>query len=281
MNCLVCGAVAEVGGLCRECVQQVSPSDGLIPEHIRSTVTGVDADAWLVDGFGQAHAVGPKSLVGRIHEGQIVILAEAVSRNHAELRSTETGWTVRDVGSHNGTSVDGTKCQGRVALAPRSIVRFGDVAMWFLTELVDEPQPHSNATMDLSTGIIRFEITPTTGPRLLLFGTNDGGALMCRGSIEEKWGGERQLPQLEFQFLRALSIRACAEADVPAVARGCVPTKQLANDLPFKTRFANEENVRQVVRRLRGALLEIGVDRLVEVQPGRGYYLRAEVKIST
>jgi DNA-binding winged helix-turn-helix (wHTH) protein len=52
-----------------------------------------------------------------------------------------------------------------------------------------------------------------------------------------------------------------------------VPTKQLAKSLPFQSRWANEENVRQVVRRIRGTLQEIGAGELVEALPGRGYYV--------
>jgi DNA-binding winged helix-turn-helix (wHTH) protein len=50
--------------------------------------------------------------------------------------------------------------------------------------------------------------------------------------------------------------------------------------LPFQSKYANEENVRQVVRRLRGVLGEIGVDAVLAVAPGRGYYLSCPVSIA-
>jgi DNA-binding winged helix-turn-helix (wHTH) protein len=52
-----------------------------------------------------------------------------------------------------------------------------------------------------------------------------------------------------------------------------VATKQLAKELPFQSRYANEENVRQVVRRLRTTLKKIGVVDVVKAVPGRGYYV--------
>jgi DNA-binding winged helix-turn-helix (wHTH) protein len=58
-----------------------------------------------------------------------------------------------------------------------------------------------------------------------------------------------------------------------------VQTKQLARDLPFQSKWANEENVRQVVRRLRGALGELGVESVLAVAPGRGYYLSCPVTV--
>jgi hypothetical protein len=62
--------------------------------------------------------------------------------------------------------------------------------------------------------------------------------------------------------------------------RGCVQTKQLARDLPFQSKYANEENVRQVVRRLRAQLAELGVDSVLAVAPGRGYYLSCPVTVA-
>ena len=54
----------------------------------------------------------------------------------------------------------------------------------------------------------------------------------------------------------------------------------LARDLPWQSKYANEENVRQVVRRLRGALTEAGGDGLLAVVPGRGYYLSCPVAVA-
>lgn len=282
MGCLCCGSGVEVGSLCRSCAQEVSPCEGLIPDHLRSNVDTTEAAAWVVDGFGAAHAVAAKSSIGRNHEGELVILASSVSREHAELRKTDAGWTVRDLGSRNGTYVDGARVQGRHNLTERSLVKIGDVALWFLTEVVHEPVPaKSMATASAGGGLVRFTISPGK-IELCLVGTTDlaaGGALLSREQRAEKWT-ERNLAPLEFQLLRALCARAAEEADSPSTVRGCVQTKQLARDLPFQSKYANEENVRQVVRRLRGVLGEIGVDTVLAVAPGRGYYLSCPVSIA-
>ena len=76
---------------------------------------------------------------------------------------------------------------------------------------------------------------------------------------------------------RVLCARAYEESTSPSSVRGCVPTKQLVRELPFQSKYANEENVRQVVLRLRGALSEVGVAGLLAVAPGRGYYLACKV----
>jgi len=56
-----------------------------------------------------------------------------------------------------------------------------------------------------------------------------------------------------------------------------VATKQLARELPFQSKYANEDNVRQVVRRLRSVLTEIGVGGVLAAAPGRGYYVACQV----
>ena len=59
-----------------------------------------------------------------------------------------------------------------------------------------------------------------------------------------------------------------------------MPTKQLVADLPFQSKYANQENVRQVVLRLRGVLAEVGAREVLAVAPGRGYYLACQVAVA-
>ena len=279
MGCLCCGAATEVGALCKSCALEVAPCDALIGDHVRATIASAEAEAWFVDGFGVAHPVAEKTVIGRNLDNQLVVLAASVSREHAELKKTPDGWHVRDLGSRNGTFVDGTRCQGRVALPARTIVKVGDVALWFLAEVVYEPpEGPSLITHTAAGGMVRF-LLGNGDSELCLVGTTDmsaGGALLSRASGADSWS-ERGLPPLEFQLLRALCTRATEEASSPSAVRGCVATKQLARELPFQSKYANEENVRQVVRRLRGALTEIGADGILAVVPGRGYYLACPV----
>jgi hypothetical protein len=271
-----------VGSLCRACALEAAPCEGLIPDHLRSTIEPTDAAAWVVDGFGAAHAIATKTTMGRNHEGELVVLASSVSREHAELRKVDAGWVVRDLGSRNGTFVDGARASGRVALRHRALLKVGDVALWFLAEPIHEPiSPPSIATASAGGGLVRYNVVPD-GVELCLVGTTDataGGALLSRGNGGDAWA-ERALAPLEYQLLRALCSRAVEEASSPSAVRGCVATKQLARDLPFQSKYANEENVRQVVRRLRAALGEVGAESVLAVAPGRGYYLACAVSVA-
>lgn len=282
MPCLCCGLAPEVGALCRLCALEVGPCDRLIPEHIHSRIDSTEAEAWVVDGFGGAHALGARTGIGRNHDCDLVVLASSVSREHAELRQTETGWTVRDLGSRNGTFVDGVRNHGPVALPPRALLKFGDVALWFLAQVFHEPPPRPVMTTGGAGGrLVRYRLMYREIELCVVAGDDGaaGGAALWRAVGAETWS-ERSLAPLEFQLLRALCVRAHEESALPSAVRGCVPTKQLVNDLPFQSKYANQENVRQVVLRLRGVLSELGMAGVLAVAPGRGYYLAGSVSVA-
>ncbi|MDB1089172.1 DUF1707 and FHA domain-containing protein [Streptomyces sp. ACA25] len=73
-------------------------------------------------------APGPYPMtIGRA-PGSILRLNDAsVSRCHAQLRGTGDGWRLRDLGSANGTWVNGRRVTGSVPVRPGDQVRFGGV----------------------------------------------------------------------------------------------------------------------------------------------------------
>jgi hypothetical protein len=270
-----------MGALCRPCALEIKPCDGLIPDHLHSRIDSTDAEAWVVDGFGGAHAIGPFAGIGRHLDRELVVLASSVSREHAELQRTETGWTVRDLGSRNGTFVDGLRTEGRVALPGRSLLKIGDVALWFLAEVIQEPSQQPIVTMDASKGrFVRYQLTHDNVELSVVASDDDAGTgtLLWRQVATERWT-ERSLTLLEFQLLRALCQRAREQEQSPSQIRGCVQSKDLVNELTFQSKYANQENVRQVVMRLRGVLTEVGAGKILAFAPGRGYYLACRASV--
>ena len=278
MGCLCCGAEAAIGALCRACAGQIVPCEGLIPEHLHSTVDSTDAEAWVVDGFGGAHAVATRSRIGRSPDGELLVLASSVSRQHAELCKTSEGWTVRDLGSRNGTALAGARIERAMPLPPRALLKVGDVGLWFIAEAIQEPV---DRPVMATAGTGRFVrcLLERGGVELCVVISDDdaaAGTVMWRPVGATSWS-ERGLAPLEFQLLRALCLRAHEEAGSPSSVRGCIPAKQLVTTLPFQSKYANQENVRQVVLRLRGVLAELGVAGILAVAPGRGYYLSCHI----
>lgn len=76
---------------------------------------------------------GPVVRIGRADDNDVVLSNQpTVSRHHAELAVDGDGaWTVRDVGSHNGTHVNGELLRGEtaVAIGPDDIVGLGAVTV--------------------------------------------------------------------------------------------------------------------------------------------------------
>jgi len=85
--------------------------------------------------------------VGRLDPLEIVLDDNSVSRFHAEVRPTERGWRVRDMGSTNGTRLNGVRL-GQGSLWPlrlRDLLQFGEVA--FVVESL-----HEDAEADPANG---------------------------------------------------------------------------------------------------------------------------------
>jgi hypothetical protein len=105
-----------------------------------------------------------------------------------------------------------------------------------------------------------------------------GGVLQARVGATEAWF-EHGLAPLSYQLMRALCASAVDEARSPCATRGCVSTRELAATLAFHSSYANEENVRQAVRRTRHLLDGLGASGVIVVQPGRGYFLACMVRL--
>lgn len=69
--------------------------------------------------------------IGRADYNDIVLADESVSTAHAKLQRREGVWMLADLGSTNGTFVDGEPVQGEVPLGPGATVRFGQVSTMF------------------------------------------------------------------------------------------------------------------------------------------------------
>jgi hypothetical protein len=283
-GCPVCGGAPAVGVLCTRCAEPIAPAEGLLPEHVATVA--LKGTSWLIDPFGTPHPVRSGTVIGRKEPAELLVLHASVSREHAELTTHADGWRIRDLGSRNATHVDNVKVPGRGPLPDGAVVRVGQVGFRFVGREVAMPAiaPGSLATAQAGGAAVRYTAKGGESVELCLLttaaaeaGDGAGGALLYRTGPQAQWS-ELSLPPLEFQLLRVLCARAVAEADSPARARGCVPTKELARDLPFQSRYANEENVRQVVRRARATLASVGAGELIAAVPGRGYYLDWKVE---
>ena len=95
-------------------------------------VWGSDSGASLVP------LEGDKVAVGRAEANGIPVVDPAVSRLHAVLERYAAGWSVRDLGSANGTMVNGKQLVGEHRLNPGDEIRVGAVRLVFRSGSPDD-----------------------------------------------------------------------------------------------------------------------------------------------
>jgi HD-GYP domain-containing protein (c-di-GMP phosphodiesterase class II) len=90
---------------------------------------------------GRSWELPGTSRVGRMDHLEVCLDDPSVSRCHAEVELSSTGWKLRDLGSTNGTFLNGTRMgPGQWPLRVRDQLQFGDVVL--LVEGIDRPSRH-------------------------------------------------------------------------------------------------------------------------------------------
>ncbi|MFQ5429542.1 MAG: FHA domain-containing protein [Phycisphaerae bacterium] len=85
---------------------------------------------WGPIGAGRKVALTPgrTTTIGRARDNKIVLPGRLVSRHHARLDWVDSEWRLTDVGSGNGTFVDGVRTQ-QVGLSDESRIVIGEFAL--------------------------------------------------------------------------------------------------------------------------------------------------------
>ncbi len=120
--------------------------------------------------------------IGRYEHLEIVLNDASISRRHGELAVTDQGWVVRDLGSTNGTYLNGVKV-GRTdrKVKARDVIQFGNLVMVVAVCEDGPPEPEEPPTGGLQVQAsstnswhralesVAFQHTskPRTGDRLL------------------------------------------------------------------------------------------------------------------
>jgi Nif-specific regulatory protein len=110
------------------------------------------------DGFGDVYPLsdGTRYTLGRAPTNRIVLRDDLCSREHAEVFPDSDGWFVRDLGSLNGTHVNGEQVRRDRPLKPLDDLRVGRVQLVFiedLAQLPDPPQVRPAKSADKSDGL--------------------------------------------------------------------------------------------------------------------------------
>jgi hypothetical protein len=297
--CPVCRArPAEIGVLCEECRDELSSPIRIMPEQLQPHSVRPTLAA-LVDLWGRPHRLEPDSLIGRQVEGQgLAILEPSVSRHHAQITLAGDAWTLRDLGSANGSYLEDRLIEAPVKLREGDRVRFGHIAFYFVEDVTKLPVPRlgrtTTATMlplsphaphapapapppqqprDAAAQEFPEEEHTDVGLPLMTFKLHEptGGG----GGLVEVDGKQVQLTTTQFELVALMVKRMAAEVHQPELVRGFVRSSELIADLSWDTREPSENHVKQLVRRVRRALMKSEIGDLIESRHRFGYRLRA------
>ncbi len=282
--------------MCEECRDELSSPIRITPEQIQLRVRR-PTEAALVDLWGRAHQLDARTLIGRqIEQHGLAVLEPSVSRHHAHLVFDEGAWMLRDLGSANGTFLDDKLVEAPTRATTGQRIRFGHIAFYLVEDVTQLPPPRIARTQTTTIGPLpplaqrhpagavvsapaveanAFEEEEHTdvglpAMRFALHEPTGGG-----GGLVEVDGKQVQLTTTQFELMALMIRRMADEKHQPELVRGFVRSSELIADLSWDTREPNENHVKQLVRRVRRALLKSEIGDLIESRHRFGYRLRA------
>lgn len=136
MTCAICRKTqATAGILCNECQDRLAGPTAIRADRI---VPGAKDNlvAALIDRWGRANLMTADTVIGRdLGKVNFAILDGSVSKRHASIRLEKGVWTLRDLGSRNGTLVNGHVVKDNVMLKHGDWIWFGMFKFFFLDDL--------------------------------------------------------------------------------------------------------------------------------------------------
>ena len=160
---------------------------------------------WLVGehhGRKIAHKIAASTCkVGRDPTSDLLLPSQTVSRNHAILEIEESGARLSDLGSRNGTRVNGRPVTGTAPVRAGDRVEFGSVAL-DITDHLPTAEIRFVEDAQLSQSVILMredtgsaDLRSTAQPEILKLLTDVGQFLVLPGDIEETF--DRILEQVD------------------------------------------------------------------------------------
>jgi hypothetical protein len=102
-----------------------------IAASMSTPVAGAITSA-IVLADGTRHVLDTERVtIGRQSGCTITIRDTNVSREHVQLRRRPNGWTLRDLGSTNGTKLNGVRVEGEQLLANGDVIMLGAIQVTF------------------------------------------------------------------------------------------------------------------------------------------------------
>lgn len=95
-------------------------------------------EVWGDAGAEPIGIVGDRTVIGRAPSNDVALVSDpSVSRVHAVVERYSSGWSIRDLGTANGTLVNGELVASERALRPGDEIRVGTTRLVFRAHIVE------------------------------------------------------------------------------------------------------------------------------------------------
>jgi pSer/pThr/pTyr-binding forkhead associated (FHA) protein len=112
---------------------------------------------FLTDPNKKEHRLTSQSAtIGRAVECEIVIASKSISREHARLKLNGRRWFIEDLGSTNGTYLNGERVVTEMELRDSDTIAIGDVTFTFHDpDTTTRENPIPDLEVDTTAGVVR------------------------------------------------------------------------------------------------------------------------------
>lgn len=224
-----------------------------------SPVAGTDGGYLVLQSAGRWSdvfrlAAPAEVILGRSSANDIAIRSERASRQHARVWSTSDGWMIEDLGSRNGTTVQGRKIESAIKLADGDKIEIAGFSLQFVHQIqtadgpVASPLPAGATEDNLTMAMEAASITDRRSKSEYLHGDPFGAAAdesghradaatMAALSPRPSRGGEMPGSRLPTERARATLLQLAFElAGVDSAAQAIeLVLDRLAASIPFRS----------------------------------------------
>lgn len=201
---------------------------------------------------------GQRLVIGRASSNEIPVADERASRRHAEIYSEDGAWFLRDLGSRNGTLLNGSKIDAPTLLSAGNQIVVASCRMTFVLSLTDyvPPPNDSDGVNDSPASQTQSELPPSITHRKSKAAMLDGDGGLVRSGASSDRVGLRVL-KLAFELAKQSSLDQACELALESLleATGCqaggvvkfetngelVPGESAQGKLATSARFGGEK----------------------------------------
>jgi pSer/pThr/pTyr-binding forkhead associated (FHA) protein len=112
---------------------------------------------FLTDPSGHEHIIATQNVtIGRAVECDIVVASKSVSREHTRIRRDGRRWFADDLGSTNGTYLNGERIIGSLSMLDGDTLKVGDITFIFHDpDTTTRENPLPDLEVEPSAGVVR------------------------------------------------------------------------------------------------------------------------------